>query len=118
MARFVDRNHLWLELLRERNGVVNVVEMTVRNQHRVDPVKLVALRILWIAFHPGIHDHDFSGIQTKLKSGVTEPRNLNHLSFLSRVSLSREVEFRRRNSQTPESRPVDGRLWGSHRTTI
>ena len=46
-AGLEDRDHLGLELLRQRNGIVDVVEVAVRNQDGVDAIELVAWPGTW-----------------------------------------------------------------------
>src|SRR5579864_1187449 len=75
---FVDGHHFRLELLGQRHSVVDVVEMCVRNQNRIDAIELMTLGILGIAIYPRIHDDYLAGVQAKLERCVAEPRNLNH----------------------------------------
>src|SRR5581483_9304197 len=59
------------ELFGERNNVVDVIEVRVRNQNGVDAIEVVALRIGWVAVHPRVHYDGFAGIEAELESSVT-----------------------------------------------
>ncbi len=69
-TRLMDGHHGRLEFLGERNGVVDVIEVPVRNQKGVDTVEFMPRRIFGIAVHPGIHHQTLPGIQPKLNSAV------------------------------------------------
>jgi hypothetical protein len=78
MAGFVDRDHLWPKLVGERHGVMDMIEVPVRNQDRIHALDLVLGGIRWIALGPGIHKENFASAQTNLKRAVSKPGNFDH----------------------------------------
>src|SRR5205807_295493 len=73
VARFVDRDHLRGKALRQRDGVVDMIEMPVRDADGVHALDLVSFRIRGIAVGPGIHQDDLARRELELERAVAQP---------------------------------------------
>jgi len=69
-AGFEYRHHLGLELLGERNSIVDMVEVAVRDEKRIDTIELVSFGIRGIPLHPRVQNDYFSRFQAKLETSV------------------------------------------------
>src|SRR5262249_33183378 len=58
--------------------------MTVGDEDGIDPFEFVICRICGIAFNPGIDKNDFASSKFKGISAVTEPRDFDHASTVTR----------------------------------
>ena len=74
-------------LPRQAHRVRDVIEMPVRNQHRVDLRDLKSGRIGRVPLHPGINENHLSGIECELECAVTEPGNRNHTDIVVILSM-------------------------------
>src|SRR5271156_4167221 len=76
-AQLVNPYNLRLKFLSQLNRVGDVIEMPVRDQHRIDAVKLFILfRAHWIRQNPRIDKNYFSGGRLDSKGSVAQPRQL------------------------------------------
>jgi hypothetical protein len=66
------------EPFRQRRRVTQVIEMPVRDQHRIQAREGVILRVSGIAVRPGVHQEDFAGFQAELKGAVSKPGDFEH----------------------------------------
>src|SRR4029077_5441087 len=78
-AGLKNRDYLGFEFLGERDGIMNMIGMRVRNQDRIDALELMALGIHGIALDPRIHHKHFASLQAELEGRVTKPGDLNHI---------------------------------------
>jgi hypothetical protein len=89
IGRLVNGDNFRFELFRERNRIVDMIEMPVRDKHRVNSIELMALRVHGIAFHPRVRHNHFAGVQTELERSVAKPRDLKHVFQSNAGSASR-----------------------------
>src|SRR5262245_43516961 len=78
MADLEDRHYLRLEPLGKGNRIMDVIEMPMCNQNRVDSLELVAGGILRISIRPWIQYDDLTGFQLQLERPVSKPGDLDH----------------------------------------
>src|SRR3984957_16630519 len=74
----IDRDDLRRKFRGEREDVVNMIEMAVRDQNYIDAIDRVSHRICGVAVDPRIHQNHFASFEAELICSVTEPCNLYH----------------------------------------
>src|SRR5262249_54550627 len=79
MAGFVNCANLVGMLLGQRNRIVNVIEMTMGDQHEIDFLDGEAGGVLWITLCPGVHENMFAGWKHELERTMSKPSNF-HIS--------------------------------------
>src|SRR4051794_12510913 len=78
LAGFVDTDNLRLKLLRERNSIMNMIEVPVRDQDRIDTIEGMLLRIRRVPLCPWIQYHDLARAESQLECPMTQPRDFDH----------------------------------------
>jgi hypothetical protein len=74
-ARFEDSHNLWLVFFRQRHRVSNVIEVAVRNQHRVNAAEFFQrFGAHRVGLYPRVDNDYFPGWRGYTKSRVAEPR--------------------------------------------
>src|SRR5262249_30324611 len=114
VARFVNGAHFRRELPRQRDGVVDVVEVAMRDADRIYAFDLVAFGISGIAIGPRVHEDDLARGKLKLKGAVSKPGDL-HQDMLLTVKnrrRSKEVDMPLTISHS-DSSPGSVHLWST-----
>ena len=78
MHGFVDGDYLRPKLLCQRHGIVDVIEVSVRNQYRVDSFDLMVGGVGGVALGPGVHQENITRAEAKLKRAMSKPGDFEH----------------------------------------